>query len=74
MSLFYPLQTHSHEKQSKLQFKQTSFLKQYVVNFLVFSLSALGMFSLLLLLVLLPKENVKEERSTHVWMEIITKV
>ena len=44
------------------------------VNCLVFSLSALGMVSLLLLLLFLLKENVKEEKSTHVWTEIITKV
>ena len=44
------------------------------VNCFVFSLSALGMVSLLLLLLFLLKENVKEERSTHVWTEIISKV
>ena len=44
------------------------------VNCVVFSLSALGMVSLLLLLLFLLKENVKEEKSTHVWTEIITKV
>ena len=36
------------------------------VNCLVFSLSALGIVSLLLLLLFLLKENVKEEKSTHV--------